>query len=87
MSQPIHILGFAGSLRQKSYNRALLCAAQEQLPENTTLEIFDLDHIPLFNVDVEELGTPEPVLHFRERLKAADAYLIATPEYKYSGTQ
>ena len=44
----IHILGIAGSLRRKSYNRALLCNAQHLLPQNTTLEIFDLDDIPFF---------------------------------------
>lgn len=82
----LHILGFAGSLRRQSYNRALLAAAQELLPANTSLEIFDLDHIPFFNSDVEAEGTPASVLAFRERIQAADALLIATPEYNASTT-
>ncbi len=53
MAEPIHILGVAGSLRQKSYNRAALHAAREILPEGMTLEIFDISPIPLFNEDVE----------------------------------
>jgi chromate reductase len=86
MSQPVHILGFAGSLRQNSYNKALLRAAQELLPPNATLEIFDLEGLPFFNADVEAVGTPESVRQFRTRLQAADALLIASPEYNYSLT-
>lgn len=84
LDRPLHILGFAGSLRRQSHNRALLCAAPELLPAAATLEIFDLDDIPFFNVDVEAVETPAPVLAFRDRIKAADALLIATPEYNYS---
>ncbi len=82
----VHILGFAGSLRQKSHNRALLRAAQEMLPPGVTMEIFDLDDIPFFNSDVEAEGTPEPVLAFRAAMQRADALLIASPEYNYSVT-
>lgn len=83
---PVHILGFAGSLRQASYNRALLRAAREMLPPNVTMDIFHLDDLPFFNADVEAQGTPPPVLAFRRAMKAADALLIASPEYNYSVT-
>jgi chromate reductase, NAD(P)H dehydrogenase (quinone) len=49
MNKKLKILGFAGSLRKGSFNRALLRAAQELLPANLTLEIFDIEGIPLFN--------------------------------------
>ncbi|HOO16216.1 MAG: NAD(P)H-dependent oxidoreductase [Phycisphaerae bacterium] len=80
----VHILGFSGSLRQGSYNRALLRAAQELLPEDVRLELFDLGPIPLYNGDVEARGFPEAVVAFKERIAAADALLIAAPEYNYS---
>lgn len=80
----IRVLGFAGSLRKDSFNRAALRAAQEHLPEGMTLDIFDLSPIPLFNEDVEKEGFPAPVVAFKERIAAADALLIATPEYNYS---
>jgi chromate reductase len=84
MSRPVHVLGFAGSLRKASFNAGLLRAARELLPDGMTIESFDLSDIPLYNGDVEALGFPEPVQRFRERIAAADALLIATPEYNYS---
>ena len=84
LDKPIHVLAFAGSLRQDSYNKALLRVAQENLPSGMTMEIFDLAPLPFFNADVERIATPDPVLAFRERMKAADALLISTPEYNYS---
>jgi chromate reductase, NAD(P)H dehydrogenase (quinone) len=77
------ILGFAGSLRRFSYNRALLRAAQELVPEGVVLEIFDLEGIPLFNQDLEN-EPAEKVMEFKRKIRAADAILIATPEYNYS---
>ena len=52
MAAPIHLLGFAGSLRKGSYNRAALRAAADLLPPDTTLEITDLAGIPAFNEGV-----------------------------------
>lgn len=79
----INIFAFAGSLRKDSYNKALLRAAAELLPENTELEIFDLEGIPLFNQDNESQPLAK-VKEFKAKIKAADAILIATPEYNYS---
>src|SRR5690242_6672036 len=84
MPSSIHLLGFAGSLRKGSYNRALLRAAEELLPEGVTLETFEIAPIPLFNDDLRLQGDPEPVRFFKERIAAADALLIATPEYNFS---
>jgi chromate reductase len=65
-------------------NSGMLRAARDLLPEGVRLEIFDLAPIPLYNGDVEALGFPDPVAAFRSRLAAADALLIASPEYNYS---
>jgi chromate reductase len=83
MSTQINILGFAGSLRKGSYNRALLQAARELLPDDANLEVFELDDIPLFNQE-QESSPPESVKDFKKKIKAADALLIATPEYNFS---
>ena len=80
----IKILGFAGSLRKASYNRAALRAAQSVTPEGTTFEIYDLAAIPLYNDDIREKGYPPEVQDFRDKIAAADAIVMATPEYNYS---
>ena len=77
------VLAFAGSLRQGSYNQALLRAAQEVAPENMRIETFDLTPIPLYNYDIEQQGDPEPVQKFKDAIRRADALLIATPEYQH----
>ncbi len=84
MNQPIRVLGISGSLRQASYNSALLRAAGHVLPDGMTLELADLSAIPLYNDDVRAQGFPEGVQHFREQITAADALLVATPEYNFS---
>jgi len=83
MNKEIKILGFAGSLRKGSYNKSLLRAAGELLPEGVALETFDLEGIPPFNQDMEKTP-PERVKEFKSRIRAADAVLIASPEYNYS---
>lgn len=81
--EKIKIFAFAGSLRKASYNKALLWAAADLLPENTEIEIYDLEGIPLFNQDLESQVVAK-VKEFKAKIKAADAILIATPEYNYS---
>ena len=83
MEKKIKILGFAGSLRKDSYNRSLLRAALELAPKDAELEIFDLEGIPPFNQDLEN-QPPQKVKEFKAKIRAADAILIATPEYNYS---
>ncbi len=77
------ILGFAGSLRKQSFNRALLKAAVELAPGDVEIEVFDLAGIPPFDQD-DEFSMPEKVREFKAKIRDADAILIATPEYNYS---
>ena len=77
----MRILGIAGSLRTQSYNRALLSAARELLPEGVELVDFPLLGLPFYDGDVEAAAVPEPVQRLRDRIAAADAVLFATPEY------
>jgi chromate reductase, NAD(P)H dehydrogenase (quinone) len=79
----LQVLGFAGSLRKASYNRALLRAAQELAPGGMTIQAFDLRPLPLYNFDVERQGDPEAVQAFKQAIRQADALLIATPEYQH----
>jgi len=80
----MRILGIAGSLRRGSHNRKLLRAAAPLLPSGVELVEWDgLAGIPAFNEDLESTP-PEPVREFFAVIEAADALLIATPEYNSS---
>lgn len=79
----IRIIGFGGSLRKGSYNWALLQNAQELLPDDAELELFDISGIPLFNQDNEN-DLPGPVREFKDAIRSSDAVLIASPEYNFS---
>ena len=82
MADQIKILGIAGSLRQASYNKAALRAAQSVCPEGAKLEIYDIAGLPLFNQDEEKNPTPK-VTEFKQRIRTADAILFSTAEYNY----
>src|SRR6185436_18731184 len=44
---------------------------------------YELADIPMYNADVEAEGDPEPITAFKQAIAAADAVLIATPEYNH----
>ncbi len=79
----LNVLGFAGSLRKGSLNRALLRAAQRLAPSGMSITIHDLDDVPLYNGDVEAAGDPPGVVAFKNAIRAADAVLMVTPEYNH----
>ena len=83
MADQITLLGIAGSLRKDSHNKAALRAARELCPQGAKLEIYDIAGLPLFNQD-EERNPNAKVADFKQRIRAADAILICTPEYNYS---
>jgi chromate reductase, NAD(P)H dehydrogenase (quinone) len=78
------IIGLCASLRSASLNRSLLRLAGESLPAEATLEIADWSCVPAFNADLLAKGWPPAVAELRERIRDADAVLVATPEYNFS---
>jgi chromate reductase len=81
MSTPIRILGISGSLRERSYNRALLRAARELAPAGVEVVEYDISDLPFYDGDVERNGDPEQVAALKTAVREADAVLFATPEY------
>jgi len=78
------ILGISGSLRKASWNTAALHAAAQFFGDHE-FSIADIGDLPLMNQDLEhDSKYPEPVERFRKEVLAADALLIATPEYNAS---
>lgn len=83
-SHRYRVLCLPGSLRRDSWNRRLLLAAAAHAPNTLSLQLYDdLGAVPLFNEDIEpsELAGVEAL---RSAVAAADALLIATPEYNQS---
>jgi chromate reductase, NAD(P)H dehydrogenase (quinone) len=81
--KPMTLLGICGSLRKNSSNRALLSVAARLTAPGTTLEIDDsIGTLPFFDPDLAE-SPPQCVQVFRHQLAAADAIIIASPEYAH----
>jgi chromate reductase, NAD(P)H dehydrogenase (quinone) len=79
------LIGISGSLRQGSYNAALLRAAAKLMPEGAELTVGTIKGIPLYDADQESAeGIPAPVAALKDALAAADGLLLVTPEYNNS---
>jgi chromate reductase, NAD(P)H dehydrogenase (quinone) len=75
------VLGICGSLRAASLNAALLRTAARIAPAGMQVSVLaGLGELPLFNPDLEA-HVPAAVAALRREVDAADALLIATPEY------
>lgn len=83
------LLIFAGSTRQKSFNRLLAAnaamLARAAGAEVTLLELSTLD-IPLYNADLETQGTPPDVIQLKQLMFAHPGWIICSPEYNGSYT-
>ena len=93
----MHILTISGSLPKGSSNTALLVALADHAPDGVTVRrSISIDRLPHFNPDLEADDAPQPdtssmpvgdldAVHLlRASLAAADAVVIATPEYAHS---
>jgi NAD(P)H-dependent FMN reductase len=79
------IVGISGSLRERSYNTALLRACAELMPAGAELAVESIRGIPLYDGDVEaSLGIPAPVDALKNAIAQADGLLLVTPEYNNS---
>jgi chromate reductase, NAD(P)H dehydrogenase (quinone) len=81
VTEPLRILAISGSLRERSFNRALLRAAAELAPPGVELVEADISHLPHYHGDLEAGGGHEEVDALRAAVREADGLLLATPEY------
>jgi chromate reductase len=85
--ETIQVLAISGSLRKAAFNTALLRAAQELAPEGMSIRVYaDLASVPPYDDDIRLAGFPPVVAALRDRVRAADALIFATPEYNRSFT-
>ncbi len=81
---PLNVLGIAGSLRARSFNRALLAAARELAPERLVITPFELREVPLYDGDEDRDGArPAGAQRLKDAVAACDGLLIVTPEYNH----
>lgn len=72
-----------GSLRRESHNRKLAKALISEMPAPFKVELVEIGNLPLYNADLET-DPPQAWVAFRQRIVAADALVIVTPEYNRS---
>lgn len=79
----IRVAAIAGSLRQRSFHRALIENSKRLAPEGMEIDHILLDDVPLYNTDLEQ-EFPQVVTALKDRVKQADGVLFAVPEHNYS---
>ncbi|WP_278404644.1 NADPH-dependent FMN reductase [Pseudoalteromonas ruthenica] len=83
------IIALAGSLRKNSFNQAVINhAAQLAQQQGCEVEVISLAelNLPMFDEDIEAQGVPSSAQQLKDKLRSADAILLASPEYNGSIT-
>lgn len=73
-----------GSLRKESFTRSIARAITELAPAALRFHPVEIGTLPLYNQDLDPDHPPRPWVEFRDRVRALDAVLFATPEYNRS---
>ena len=85
---PTRIAVLSGSLRKGSFNTRLarFVASELELAGGVVIDEISLSglDLPMFSEDLEAEGFPQSGIELKEKLIAADAVLIASPEYNGS---
>jgi NAD(P)H-dependent FMN reductase len=81
----MNIVTLSGSLRAASLNTALLRVVAFLAPAGVAVTAFDIGTLPLFNPDLEA-ELPVAVARLHAAVVAADALIIASPEYAHGVT-
>ncbi len=85
----IKILVFAGSLREESFSkktaRFFVGLLEKRGVEAEFVDLRDLE-IPLYDGDLQEKVYPKGAQILKDKIVAADAFLIVTPEYNHTSS-
>lgn len=82
MTRAVTILAVCGSLRAASTNAALLQACALLAPADMRIDLFNgTGALPHFNADLDTEQPPAAVAAWRSRVAAANALIVASPEY------
>jgi chromate reductase len=81
---PRQVAVVVGSLRKGSFTRKVANAFAELAPSELQLEQLEIGALPLYNQDLDDGSPPGEWQRFRDRVRAVDGVLFATPEYNRS---
>jgi chromate reductase len=84
VARAVDVVGLCGSLRAGSVNRLALRLAGATMPPAMRLDVLDWRGLPVYDGDAEAHGLPDAVVALQARIAAADAVVIASPEYNHS---
>ena len=78
------LFAISGSLRERSFNTALLRAVQGLLPGGIAVGLYEgMAELRHFNPDLDVDPAPAAVADLRARIAEADGVLICSPEYAH----
>lgn len=77
----MQIVALCGSIRKKSLNRMLLQALADRAPDGVKVSVVGIEGIPVYDGDLEASGMPAAVTALQDRIAAADALILGSPEY------
>jgi chromate reductase len=82
----MNVITICGSLRKGSYNRMVMNLLPPLAPAGMKIEeLSGIDKFPHYVADLHADGKfPEVVTNFADRIRAADAIIINSPEYNYT---
>ncbi|WP_210334493.1 MULTISPECIES: NADPH-dependent FMN reductase [unclassified Ensifer] len=79
------ILTISGSLRERSFNTALMRALPSLAPDELRFVVAPpFDRIPLYDADLQAKAIPTEVLSLGEAIRSADGVIIVSPEYNWT---
>ncbi|ARW12927.1 NAD(P)H-dependent oxidoreductase [Lactiplantibacillus plantarum] len=79
------LVGIAGSIEDKSYNRLLLKFIANHFSDMVDIEILDIQDVPMFNQS-DDQTEGEAVQYLKRKIMQADGVIIATPEHNHTIT-
>lgn len=83
----MEILAISGSIRNGSYNTALLDTISKLSPTHINVTLFEsIEHIPIFHPEMDEKIIPDSVNSLISGIRDSDGIIISSPEYAHGIT-
>lgn len=79
------LVGIAGSVADKSYNRILLKYMAGHFTDLADIEMLDIKDVPLFDESNDQTDS-DAIQYLVKKIEAADGVILATPEHNHTTT-